>query len=113
MAHISWPWCEECNAVMGRMYAAVGYERQRWQSYVDVTPGPPAYILKQVVGNAISLCGHDRLMFGTDNRVKENLGGIKDRINQFMRLFGELGLDEKKIERIMSGTADELFPVKR
>ena len=123
MAHISWPWCEECLAVMGRMGAAAKVGGWEWQSYVDITPGTPPHIRKQALANAISFCGPERLMFGTDSfcgsggleyAVESELPGDlayqKRTIEADLAILDELGLDEAQKERIMSGTADELFP---
>jgi predicted TIM-barrel fold metal-dependent hydrolase len=110
MAHISWPWCEECLAVMGRMKAA---KNPQWQSYIDLTPGTPRHIRRQAVANAISFCGPDRLMFGTDENIPGDLGRQRPYIESDLAIFDELGLDASQKERIFSGTADELFPARR
>ncbi|HUS91590.1 MAG TPA: amidohydrolase family protein [Phycisphaerae bacterium] len=112
MAHISWPWCEECLAVMGRMRAAAGYGKARWQSYVDITRGTPAHIREQALANAVSFCGPERIMFGTDSRVPDGLAKQAEHIEIDLGIFRKLGLDEAQIERIMSGTADEVFPAR-
>jgi len=113
MAHISWPWCEECLAVMGRMRAATRGTNTPWQSYVDVTPGTPAHIRKQALANAIAFCGVERLMFGTDSKLPSTLAGQPPAIARDLALFDELGLDDAQKQRIMAGTADELFPPAR
>ena len=110
MAHISWPWCEECLAVMGRMRAAAGYRSDGWQSYIDITPGTPRHIRKQALANAIDFAGPDHIMFGTDETIPGDLASQAPRIKGDLQIFTELGLDEKQKERIMSGTADEVFP---
>lgn len=110
MAHISWPWCEECLAVMGRMRAAAGHDRTRWQSYVDLTRGTPPHVREQAVANAVSFCGPDRLMFGTDSRVPGGLAKQTEHIEIDLAIFEKLRVDEAATERIMSGTADEVFP---
>ena len=112
MAHVSWPWTEECIAVMGRMRDAAGGS-ERWQSYVDITPGPPPHIRKQAVGNAVSFCGADRVMFGSDSTVPGDLECQAFCINDYKQIFDELGYDEATQERIFSGTADELFPPRK
>ena len=112
MAHISWPWCEECLAVMGRMKAATRNTGQQWQSYVDITPGTPAHIRKQALANTIDFCGPERIMFGTDGKVPGPLAGQKDQIARDLATFDELGLDEGQKQRIMAGTADEVFPAR-
>lgn len=107
MAHISWPWCEECLAVMGRMGAA---GNPQWQSYIDITPGTPPHIRKQALANAIDFCGPDRLMFGTDASIPGDLSSQKRCIETDLQILDELGLDEFQKEKIFAGTADELFP---
>ncbi|MBN1673732.1 MAG: amidohydrolase [Kiritimatiellae bacterium] len=110
MAHISWPWCEECLAVMGRMRAAAGKGHHEWQSYIDLTPGTPPHIRKQAVANAISFCGPERIMWGSDGCVPDRLGGQRRILESDLKIFDELGLDEKQKEQILSGTADSVFP---
>lgn len=113
MAHISWPWCEECLAVMGRMRAAAGYVKNKWQSYVDLTPGTPPHIRFQAVKNAVEFCGVDRLMFGTDQNTANGheLSNQKKIIENDLLIFEKIGLDKQDQERIMSGTAIELFNI--
>jgi predicted TIM-barrel fold metal-dependent hydrolase len=113
MAHISWPWCEECLAVMGRMRAAAAGDKARWQSYVDLTRGTPAHIREQAVANAVSFCGAERILFGTDSRVPDGLAKQTEHIELDLAIFDKLGLDEAQKVRIMSGTADEVFPARR
>lgn len=110
MAHISWPWCEEALAVMGRMRAAAGYDKARWQSYIDTTRGTPKHIRKDALANAIEFCGPERILFGTDGTLPGALARQKWHIEDDLAIFDELGLSEAEKQRIMAGTADELFP---
>ena len=110
MAHISWPWCEECLAVMGRMKHAAKYQVEAWQSYIDLTPGSRGHVARHAIADAIEMYGPDRIMFGTDNVLPGDMSNQKQRVENDLRLFDELGLSEDQKERIMSGTADELFP---
>ena len=112
MAHVSWPWCEECLAVMGRMRAATRGTDNAWQSYVDLTPGTPPHIRKQALANAIAFCGPDRILFGTDCGIPGNLAGQAVHVERDLAIFDELGLDDAQKQRIMAGTADELFPAR-
>ncbi|MFB3891493.1 MAG: amidohydrolase family protein [Phycisphaerae bacterium] len=114
MAHVSWPWCEECLAVMGRMKAAVGYRKDGWQSYIDLTPGTPKHIRKQAISNAVSFCGGvDHIMWGTDSSTGKGLSYQKEVLDGDLAIFKEIGLDAAQQERILSGTADEVFPAKK
>jgi predicted TIM-barrel fold metal-dependent hydrolase len=111
MAHISWPWCDECLAVMGRMLDAAEWDKNKWQSYIDITPGPPPYIRKDAVKNAIEFCGVERLMFGSDSFVPKDmeLKPQKEFIADYIRIFEELEISKKDQQRIFAGTAEELF----
>ena len=50
-------------------------------------------------------------MFGTDCSTA-NLPRQKDHIDRDLAIFDEIGMSEAQKERIMSGAADELFPVR-
>jgi len=113
MAHISWPWCDECLAVMGRMRAATSVSGIQWQSYIDTTPGVPRYMRKQALANAVEFCGEEHILFGTDSVIPGNLTHQADVIKRDLAIYDEIGLDEKQKERIFSGTADELFPPRK
>ncbi len=114
MAHISWPWCEECLAVMGRFRAESGGGKSfPQQSYVDLTPGTPPHIRRQAVANAIDFCGAEHVMFGTDANAPGKLDKQKKLIDEYLGILRDTGLDDDKIQRVMAGTADELFPVRK
>ena len=79
---------------------------------MDITRGTPAHIREQALANAVSFCGPERIMFGTDSRVPDGLAKQAEHIEIDLGIFRKLGLDEAQIERIMSGTADEVFPAR-
>lgn len=111
MAHISWPWCEESLAVMGRMRSAHRSDPDHpYQSYIDITPGTPPHIRKQALANAIDFCGPERIMFGSDDCVPSDLSYQREVLEGDLKLFDEIGLDERGQARILAGTADEVFP---
>ena len=112
MAHLSWPWCDECLAVMGRMQAAAEEGGSGWQSYIDTTPGTPPYIRTQAVRNAIAFCGPDRILFGSDSMLPGDLSHQKDVLSADIQLYKSAGMKKTQIERILSGTADSIFPVR-
>jgi predicted TIM-barrel fold metal-dependent hydrolase len=116
MAHLSWPWLEEHLAVMGRMRAAAERGGHEWQSYSDITPGMPPHIHKQALANAVSYVGPERMMWGSDTSVSVDDTRMENqafRLETDVALLREIGLDPEEIARVMSGTADELFPPRR
>ena len=74
LAHISWPWCDECIALYGKFNAMQYAPQYRGQKmYIDMTPGTPSYY-RQNAFNALGsvyLEGYEdldkRLLFGSDN----------------------------------------------
>ena len=66
LAHISWPWVDECIAVFGRFRAAAGYDASRSQMWVDTCRGTPDAWREEALRKAVPFCGADRLMFGVD-----------------------------------------------
>jgi predicted TIM-barrel fold metal-dependent hydrolase len=110
MAHLSWPWCDECLAVMGRMRAAAEDGKFAWQSWIDTTPGTPPYIRRQAVRNALDFCGPDRLLFGSDSVLPGSLSHQREVLEADLAMYREYGLADEQIEGILSGNALGLFP---
>ena len=69
LAHVSWPWCDECIAVYGKYQNA--YESRpdlSVEMFIDLTPGTPD-IYREDVLTKLHTVGYnieDNLMFGTD-----------------------------------------------
>ena len=62
LAHISWPWTDECLAVVGKishMRRARGYEGP--QAFVDLTPGTPPVYREEALRRALAYVGEDGL----------------------------------------------------
>jgi predicted TIM-barrel fold metal-dependent hydrolase len=66
LAHISWPWVDECIAVFGRFRAAAGYRTDGCQMWVDTCRGTPDAWREEALRKAVPFCGTGRLMFGVD-----------------------------------------------
>lgn len=60
-----------------------------------------ANLLRQMERNAV------------ESEMPSDLAYQKRTIEADLRILDELGLDEAQTERIMSGTADEVFPARR
>ena len=113
MAHLAWPWCDECLAVMGRMKAAAEEGGFAWQSYIDTTPGTPPYIRRQALRNALDFCGPDRLLFGSDSVLPGDLSHGREVLESDLAIYREYGLSDAQVDRILSGTALGLFLPRR
>ena len=67
LAHIGWPWVDECLAVAGRFRheaQRLGTESQMW---VDTCPGTPPIWREQALQKAFAYLGDERLLWGSDS----------------------------------------------
>ena len=70
LAHVSWPWCDECLAVYGKFLNA-HYARPdlSCEMYIDLTPGTPRGFREEVFRHMVASEYEYRynLIFGTDS----------------------------------------------
>ena len=98
LAHISWPWCDECIAVYGKFANACAIREDiTSEMFVDITPGTPKLWRKEAMQKL--LCGgYDvmhNVMFGTDCSVEDyNWRWAQDWIEFDRELINGFGIDE-------------------
>ena len=72
LAHVSWPWCDECIAVYGKMLNAMAHKGTEVpEMFIDTTPGTPKIYRREALTKVYTV-GYDILdhvMFGTDCKV--------------------------------------------
>jgi len=113
LAHISWPWCDECIAVFGKMRDAGHRLRVRGSKegrneevpsmYIDTTPGPRAVwrkdALQKMYTTFFRKSINGRLMFGTDNTTSNYRVSHCREFQDFDdALFREMGLTEQETD---------------
>lgn len=97
LAHISWPWTDECLAVVGKishMRRARGYEGP--QAFVDLTPGTPPVYREEALRRALAYVGEDLLLFGSDGGA----GTPNQVLERDRALFAKMGLSAETQEKI-------------
>ena len=68
MAHVSWPWCDECLAVYGYWRSRNKRGTSTAELFIDTTPGSPKIYRKDIFYKIYNI-GYDienNLLFGTD-----------------------------------------------
>ena len=102
LAHVSWPWIDECIATYGKLYAAAhwGYRSDPiGEMFIDTTRGTPEIYRREALTKLYTV-GYDfneHLMFGTD--MFFNGATAEQPIGHMSRddaIFDELKLDEAK-----------------
>ncbi|MBP8856318.1 MAG: amidohydrolase family protein [Oscillospiraceae bacterium] len=99
LAHVSWPWCEECIALFGKFENSKGkYPNSKTQMYIDIAPGtPPARrrdALTQLFGFDYS--PEDYVIFGTDGCAGDYSGEYTQSIlTRDKAILEEMGIFER------------------
>ena len=98
LAHISWPWCDECIAVLGKcMNALVGRPELKVEMFVDTTPGTPVRWRRDALEKL--LCGDydvlHNVMFGSDcSAANYNTEWTKSWLERDRGILKELFADD-------------------
>ncbi len=109
LAHISWPWTDECTAVYGKFNnATLGTlpgDPEAGEIFIDNTPGTPK-IYREDALKRLLFAGYEvlqNLYFGADNFVEDyNVAWARDWIATDWALYEAFGLNEAEIEGIFS-----------
>lgn len=117
LAHISWPWTDECIATAARFQAAAQEvsritKSQRYsQMYIDITPGTPLIYRTEALRKAVNVLGEDRLIYGSDTSTILKTARLFRNVleNDKRRLSEELGLSKEAQEKIMGENAMALL----
>ncbi|MCD6394370.1 MAG: amidohydrolase family protein [Planctomycetes bacterium] len=114
LAHIGWPWTDECIAVVQKFKVLNRNdpERDPFQANVDLTPGTPLVYRKDALAKCVACCGVDFMMFGSDSSIPRSTlpeGKWKRDVD----LLREIGCTEEDIEKIFYGNAERFLQKSR
>lgn len=101
LAHMAWPWVDECFAVAARMRDGIkSLTGAANTMYVDLSPGTPMAVREEAFRKAFLIGETDRLLFGSDDAEPESLEKA-GRIAAYDRaLFDTLGLTPEDRARV-------------
>jgi len=104
LAHMAWPWVDECLAVYGRFRSYAQNTGMPIQMWIDTCPGTPAYWRPEALRKALGYCGSEHLLWGSDSNT-QNLGSYAPQVLAMDRriLREELGEDSATEQRWLSG----------
>ena len=118
LAHISWPWTDECVAVYGRLWSrqwntTEAEKVDKMQMYIDLTPGTPKFHRKRALETALVLGAENHMMFGTDSHADDfapDWGGSKRILEMDRKIIREeLGYSEEVMEKICHRNAERFL----
>jgi predicted TIM-barrel fold metal-dependent hydrolase len=107
LAHVSWPWYDECIAVYGKFLNAYSSRPDlSVEMFIDITPGTPVIYREEVLTKLYTV-GYDienNVIFGTDcNTGNYNHKWAKEWIERDNGIYKKLGLGQDAVEKIYSG----------
>jgi predicted TIM-barrel fold metal-dependent hydrolase len=104
LAHISWPWIDECIAVYGKFLNA--YSRRpdlSVEMFIDTTPGTPEIYRLEALTKLFTI-GYDienNVMFGSDCHTGNyNVAWTRNWMKRDTNIFQGLGLSNATIQKI-------------
>jgi len=108
LCHISWPWCDECIAVYGKLLNAIAKRGDKVpEMFIDTTPGTPKIYRREALSKIFTI-GYDvfdHVQFGTDCNVKKYAADwCTDWMKTDDAVFAELGLDAKTVDSNYRGS---------
>ena len=113
LAHISWPWVDECIAVYGKYRAA----RRRKpdldvEMFIDTTPGTPKFYREDALKKLMAYNTESHVFFGSDNRVNPYRSEYAaEWAQRDAKILGGLDVDPDVIGAIFSGNLKRFLGV--
>ena len=104
LAHLSWPWCDEANAV-GLIDLINGVPPDEAAFRFDISFGAPPVYRHEVLKNALAVLGPALLQFGSDRFFPCGGDAILEKIAEVGELLDGFDLTSADRDRIMYGTA--------
>lgn len=116
LAHISWPWVDECIALWGRFRSYTIRELGRGEKdirmFIDITPGTPLFYRRNALQKLIVYGAEDYMLFGTDCRAN-NLEYARQHIERDVSILRRLiGVSEETVRKIMGENALRFLGIK-
>jgi predicted TIM-barrel fold metal-dependent hydrolase len=109
LAHIGWPWTDECLATAGRFRFASDCAGAALQMYIDLTPGAPGFYREEVLTKTLKYLGSDGVMWGSDAHAltvgkfgKEITCGKEFYFRERVLLRDVLSRSEEDMEKVFS-----------
>ncbi len=114
LAHVSWPWIDECVGVCDRLKSRLWNVKEeekleKMQMYIDITPGTPKFYRKIAFQRILDMDLEDYVIFGTDCSASNFSPDWQDAREVYTRdraLIKELGYSDEVVEKIFHKNAE-------
>lgn len=105
LAHMSWPWTDECIAVADKLKCTQPEQGHEWSCWVDITTGAPREWKVEALRKALSYMGHEHLLYGSDSGLPKGADYSRQRLREDEEMLREAGASDEQVEQIMGKNA--------
>jgi predicted TIM-barrel fold metal-dependent hydrolase len=110
LAHIGWPWVDECLAVYGSFRSSAGWESGNAQMYIDTCRGTPDAWRTEAMQKAVPFVEGDHLMFGIDNEPLHLPKSAARHIMMDKSILSEvIGVSEAQLDLYFWGACEKFM----
>lgn len=104
MAHIGWPWTDECIAVAQKFLRMLPDEDR---AFIDLTPGTPPSYRPEAIKRCLELVGPGSMLYGSDLELPMDPAGTGTAWNwkKDMEILERLGAGEEELRKIFHDNA--------
>jgi predicted TIM-barrel fold metal-dependent hydrolase len=112
LAHMGWPWTDECIAVAGKMKWVQPRRGHEWTCWLDITTGAPRPWKTDALRKALDYLGDEHLLFGSDGHLPAMADLARLRLQEDREMLAAAGASEETIERVFRTNALEWLGLK-
>ena len=109
LAHISWPWTDECLALFGQARSARTTGDSTAEMYIDITPGTPPDYRANALRRLLDFGAEDFMIYGTDLFLSTVVPQSAPAIKQELALYKKLGVTRAAADKILRRNFDKFF----
>lgn len=110
LAHIAWPWVDECLATYGSFRSAAGWNEGRTQMWIDTCRGTPDAWRVEALRKAVPFVESSRLMFGVDGSPGNIARKGPEHVAADLAIMREvIGVSEQQIEEYFWGACSKFM----
>lgn len=115
LAHVSWPWHDECIAVYGKfLNAYVTRPNMSVEMFIDITPGTPPIYREEVLTKLFTV-GYDvenNVVFGTDCSTGDyNSNWAREWIDRDNKIYSKLSISAEIQNKVYSKNLERFLGI--
>jgi predicted TIM-barrel fold metal-dependent hydrolase len=111
LAHISWPWTDECIALFGQARSARNGGYSTAEMYIDITPGTPPDYRESALRHLLNFGAEDYLIYGSDQTLVSLWESAPGAMKREISLYRKMKMPAETREKILCRNFRKFFAV--